>query len=83
MFNCEHCGCCCRNLDKSEIYASLDRGDGVCKYLEGNDCSIYNNRPLLCRIDESYDYMFSSIMPRDEFYRINKQACKKLRKLEE
>lgn len=83
MFNCEHCGCCCRNLDKSDIYASLDRGDGVCKYLEGNDCSIYDNRPLLCRIDESYDFMFSSIMSRDEFYRINKQVCMKLRELEE
>ena len=21
MYNCEHCGCCCRNLDKSDIYA--------------------------------------------------------------
>lgn len=83
MFNCEHCGCCCRNLDKRDIYASLDRGDGVCKYLEGNDCSIYDNRPLLCRIDESYDFMFSSIMSRDEFYRINKQVCMKLRELEE
>lgn len=71
MYKCEHCGCCCRNLDKSDIYASLDRGDGVCKYLVGNDCSIYENRPLLCRIDESYDSMFSSLMTREEFYKIN------------
>lgn len=83
MFNCEHCGCCCRNLDKSDIYASLDRGDGVCKYLYGNDCSIYENRPLLCRIDESYDRLFSSLMSREEFYSINKQACKKIQEMEE
>ena len=44
MYNCEHCGCCCRNLDKSDIYISLDRGDGVCRYLVGNDCSIYKDR---------------------------------------
>lgn len=34
MFVCDKCGCCCRNLDKSEIYSELDRGDGSCKYLE-------------------------------------------------
>lgn len=83
MYNCEHCGCCCRNLDKSDIYASLDRGDGVCKYLDGNNCSVYENRPLLCRVDESYDSMFSSLMSREEFYRLNKQVCEKLKESEE
>lgn len=83
MYSCEHCGCCCRNLDKSDIYAPLDRGDGVCKYLKGNDCSIYENRPVLCRIDDSYDRFFSKTMSKEEFYGINKQACKLLQKLEE
>ena len=83
MYSCEHCGCCCRNLDKSDIYAPLDRGDGVCKFLKVNDCSIYENRPLLCRIDESYDRFFSETMSREDFYDINKQACKQLQKLEE
>ncbi len=83
MFDCEHCGCCCRNLDKSDMYASLDRGDGVCKYLRENDCLIYENRPLLCRVDKCYESMFSNIMSREEYYRINKQACIKLRELEE
>lgn len=82
MFKCERCGYCCRNLDKSELYSSLDRGDGVCKYLRGNDCSIYINRPLLCRVDESYEKLFSHLMTREEYYRINKQACNDLRKLE-
>lgn len=83
MFYCEHCGCCCRNLDKSDIYAPLNRGDGVCKYLKGNDCSIYENRPVLCGIDESYDRFFSEMMSREEFYDINKQACKQLQKWKE
>ncbi|SFK67381.1 hypothetical protein SAMN05216390_102360 [Lachnospiraceae bacterium KH1T2] len=82
MFNCKHCGSCCRNLDKSDIYAHLDRGDGVCRYLMGNDCSIYDTRPLLCRIDDSYDSVFSNIMSREEFYRINENACNMLRGLE-
>lgn len=82
MFECEHCGCCCRNLDKSDIYKTLNRGDGVCKYLQGNDCSIYENRPLLCRVDESYDYLFCKLISREEYYRVNKKACIKLRELE-
>lgn len=45
MFRCSACGECCRHLDKSEIYKSLDRGDGVCKYLSGNICTIYKDRP--------------------------------------
>lgn len=83
MYNCERCGCCCRNLDKSDIYVPLNRGDGVCKYLNGNDCSIYDNRPLLCRIDESYNRFFSKLMTKEDFYKINKEACKRLQKLEE
>lgn len=83
MFKCEHCGCCCRNLDKNSIYAYLDRGDGICKYLTGNNCSIYQHRPILCRVDESYEKFFSQLMSKQDYYRINKQACDNLRKLEE
>ncbi len=54
MFVCEMCGECCRNLDKSELYASLHDGNGICRYLRGNLCSVYERRPLLCRVDECY-----------------------------
>jgi len=27
-----------------------DRGDGACKYLENNVCSIYEQRPEICRV---------------------------------
>lgn len=83
MFECDKCGCCCRNIYKSDIYAQLDRGDGVCKYLSGNLCSIYDERPLICRIDESYDMFFANKMEREEFYLLNKQMCKKLKAEEE
>lgn len=53
MYKCDMCGCCCRHIGNSEIYKNLDNGHGVCKYLVGNLCSIYNKRPLLCRIDET------------------------------
>lgn len=79
MFPCDQCGECCRNLQLSELYSELDRGDGVCRYLVGNLCSIYPFRPLLCRIDESYDYFFKDSMTREEFYRANLQVCSKLK----
>lgn len=80
MFKCDCCGCCCRNIDKSELYSNLDRGDGQCKYLIGNLCSIYDNRPLFCRIDKCYDLFFKDIMSIDEYYRLNMEVCKKLKK---
>ena len=79
MFECDKCGECCRNLDKSDIYKDLDRGDGTCKYLKGNLCSIYDERPLLCRVDESYHKFFSDSYKIEEYYEINKKICEELK----
>jgi Fe-S-cluster containining protein len=79
MFICDKCGECCRNLDKSPIYAELDSGNGTCKYLDGKLCTVYENRPLLCRIDESYEAFFKNIMSLNEYYRLNYESCIKLK----
>ncbi len=79
MFECDKCGNCCRHLDQSEIYKDLDMGNGTCRYLSGNLCSIYDDRPSLCRIDECYEKFFSEIYTREEYYRLNEEACKRLR----
>lgn len=83
MFDCDCCGCCCRNLNKSELYRELDRGDGICKYLSGNLCSIYDKRPLFCRVDECFEKFFKNEMTLQEYYELNEKVCKKLRELEE
>ena len=80
MFTCDKCGACCRNLTLSPIYQDLDRGDGVCKYLSGNLCSIYTERPLLCRVDESYYAFFDGVISKEEYYRRNYEVCDKLKK---
>ena len=49
MFKCDKCGECCRHLDESELYQEIDRGDGVCKFLTDNLCSIYDKRPWVCQ----------------------------------
>ncbi len=79
MFVCDKCGQCCRHVNLSSIYHDLDRGDGVCKYLSGNLCGIYENRPLLCRIDESYEILFKETIDKDEYYRLNYAVCSKLK----
>ena len=58
MFICDKCGECCRHLERSDVYSDLNRGDGVCIYLTGDLCSIYEQRPLLCRVDECYEAFF-------------------------
>jgi len=79
MFICDKCGECCRNLDKSPVYAELDSGNGTCKYLDGKLCSVYENRPLLCRVDESYEAFFKNTMNLNEYYRLNYESCIKLK----
>ena len=79
MFQCDMCGECCRNLSLSDLYADLDRGDGICKYLDGNLCSIYESRPLKCRIDDSYT-LFRASMSFTEYYQLNYNACAELKR---
>lgn len=79
MFQCDQCGACCRHLGWSDLYQELDRGDGVCKYLSGNLCSIYKDRPLLCRVDESYEVFFKEIMSRETYDKLNYEACERLK----
>lgn len=83
MFKCDKCGACCRNLDKSPIYEGMYNGDGICCYLSGNDCSIYENRPLICRVDDSYEAFFSNEMIYDDYLELTYQCCKILKNKEE
>lgn len=82
-FNCERCGACCRNIDKSIHFAALDKGDGVCLYLdeESNLCSIYENRPLLCNVDLAYKSYFQNFMSLEDYYAKNYKACELLKNI--
>lgn len=77
VFNCNKCGLCCAHIGGVD-YSGLDRGDGVCRFLKGNLCSIYEQRPLLCRVDESWEKIFSAQMSREDFYELNYKSCKAL-----
>jgi len=62
-------------LQHIPILSEYDNGNGVCRYLENNLCSIYENRPLICNTDEMYRLYFREIMTEKEFVTINMEAC--------
>lgn len=83
MFSCRKCGSCCQQVGRSELFKYLDRGDNICQYyLETSRlCSIYNERPLICRVDAFYDAYLSDQMDQNDYYNLNYEACTECRKM--
>ena len=54
-FLCSKCGACCRSVKNLD----LPHDNGICIYLnqDDNTCSIYENRPLLCRVHKLGKYL--------------------------
>lgn len=75
-FPCNGCGLCCRRLDRMPPLAAFDRGDGTCIHLVENHCSIYDDRPLVCRVDAMYETFFKEAYNRMLFYTENLKACR-------
>jgi uncharacterized protein len=57
------------------VLSEYDNGNGVCRYLVNNLCSIYENRPLICNTEKMYRSYFREIMTEDEFVAMNMEAC--------
>lgn len=82
-FSCCCCGACCRSLymipdlENTEL-SGFCGPDGVCIYLDKNTnlCTIYEDRPLLCRVDDQYDLLFRDKMTRSEYYKLQHEICK-------
>lgn len=79
-FPCTACGKCCRKVNLSEQTNYLNRGDGVCRYFDEktNLCTIYNDRPLVCRVEDYYKKYLSQQYSWDEFIEINIKICNEL-----
>lgn len=82
-FPCTSCGACCRHVGAAAEGKALDRGDGVCMHLDTNtnQCTIYNSRPDICRVDRQYLLNYANQMSWDGFVALNVSACEKLQKL--
>ena len=83
-FPCTQCGACCRHVNLSELTAYLDRGDGICHYydLASRLCSIYENRPEICRVEVYYQKYLKKQYTWDKFVELNLIACKQLADLD-
>lgn len=79
-FPCTVCGKCCRKVGHSLQTQFLDRGDSVCRYLDEqtNFCQIYQDRPLVCRVEEYYKKHLSNQIKWIDFIEINLKICKEL-----
>lgn len=79
-FPCTNCGACCKSITGIDFLAEFDLGHGQCKFLneKNNQCSIYQDRPLLCRIDEAYEKIYANHFSKEEFYKLNAVACNEL-----
>ncbi|RLL39818.1 YkgJ family cysteine cluster protein [Acinetobacter cumulans] len=83
-FPCTQCGACCRHVNLSNQTDFLDRGDGKCRYhdLTTHLCTIYENRPEVCRVDTYYEQHFKQKISWEQFVDLNLIACKQLDQLE-
>lgn len=78
-FQCSQCGLCCKVVGSIPGFPEPVKEDGSCAHLnEDNTCSIYEKRPLICRIDDGYDLLFSKRMSREEWHALNYKGCRTL-----
>ncbi|TSD56404.1 YkgJ family cysteine cluster protein [Variovorax sp. KBS0712] len=76
-FPCNRCGACCRQVYRAQATQHLDRGDGTCRHYEDSNsaCSIYNERPEVCRVDRQYELHYAQQFSWAEFVQLNLDAC--------
>lgn len=78
-FPCTKCGLCCIHIDKVEQLAHYHSGDGICMHYDPQiGCKIYQDRPIICKIDEGYEQFFSTLMSLQKYYKVNADACNQL-----
>ena len=79
-FPCNGCGLCCEQVHRSSETAFLDGGDGSCRHFDpaSRQCTIYESRPDICRVDRQYLLRFHTQCTWEEFVAINTRACKQL-----
>lgn len=83
MFKCDCCGECCRHISGILELKDYCLPDGKCKYLKENKCSIYTERPMICRVDDMYYKVMYKYMTLKQFYRINTDACEIFKKMKD
>lgn len=77
MIKCDNCKApCCRHVIKELAI----EGTTICRFLdqETNKCRIYAFRPTICNTDQMYELYYKERMSREEYDRLNSEACEQL-----
>lgn len=95
-FPCTGCGACCmavgaviENIDKYsgpqreelEKFPYKAKKDGSCEKLIDGSCSVYNDRPTICNIEEMFEKHFASFETKEEYFSKQVKGCSSLIKL--
>lgn len=78
-FACDpNCGgqCCQRVGHLTELPST----NGICNHLVDGKCSIYNQRPLICRVDAMYDAGNVPGLTYSEYATVNAVLCRSFQK---
>ncbi|MNF61520.1 YkgJ family cysteine cluster protein [Pseudomonas sp. WS 5406] len=84
-FPCNQCGLCCQHVHLAAETQFLDRGDGTCRHYDtiSKGCTIYADRPDICRVDQQYAVRYAQQYTWDEYVTLNLQVCANLQAQEE
>jgi hypothetical protein len=52
-----------------------DIGNGICRYLKQDLCSIYKHRPNVCNVEWMYTNVFEKTITRSEYIELNLRSC--------
>ena len=82
-YPCSGCGLCCQNISGVEQLKEFDLGNGVCKHynIATKECSIYENRPTICKVDEMYEKVYKRDYTKLDFYKLNAEVCNRLQEI--
>jgi len=79
-FPCSKCGLCCKILKDIKVnnFPYIIDETGKCEKLtDDNLCSVYDNRPFICNIEEVTERIGIN---KSEFYKLNIEMCNKIKK---
>jgi Fe-S-cluster containining protein len=79
IFVCTKCGECCRHIEVF-IEAWPYQYNGICNFLKGDICTIYNNRPYFCDYKRTYNY-FKDYLSETEYRERVIFFCEKFRQM--
>jgi len=77
-FLCSKCGACCRRAGfmNGAKYGLPIQKDGSCGNLVNNECSIYKNRPDVCRVEKmSFTDRYSKKPTKKQYFIDTTKLC--------